>query len=85
VIPFLPTPSPLLPNFLLTPGTLLRSLACSISPPGKGTETAATQASFWSLSQNTAGAINIKNFVVWKSLIKTQLLIKHVEVAITQR
>ena len=34
-IPFLPTPSPLLPNFLLTLGVLLRSpafsLACSIS------------------------------------------------------
>lgn len=46
--PFLLTPSPLLPNFLLTPRALIFlpacSLACSISLPGIGKETAAMQA-----------------------------------------
>ena len=52
---YLPTSLPLLllffshllstsPHFLLTPGALVCSLACSISPPGKRKGTSATQA-----------------------------------------
>lgn len=46
-LPLLSHPLPLLSNFLLTPGMLLHlpalSLTCSISPPGRGKEMAATK------------------------------------------
>ena len=70
--PFSLTPSPLLPNFLLTLSVLLRSpafLSSFRSPPGKGKETGATQATFSRQGFSVLSAIGLKwYFVVYFAL-----------------